>query len=243
MNSIFVKIVLFFSLFAVGCSPVYYKPNLMNTPNFKEKGEIYLAGHLGDKGHDVQAAFAVSDHIFVQGNYMVQQSEGSTLSNNTNTKTIGTLGKMGEVAVGYFMPIDKEMTFSVCGGYGSGSVINNRTNEGSSRANIGKLFVQPTIGLRMKYFECIISAKVANLSYSNLSQNFTNQEHIRHFDALKSPIPIVEGAGIMRFGGERVKLQLQLTTMKLIGGRAAFQYDDSSLGVGVCVQLNSKKGF
>jgi hypothetical protein len=243
MNTIFVKIVVFFSLFAIGCSPAYYKPNLMTTPNFREKGEVHLAGHWADAGYDGEAAYAITNNVFVQGNIMVQSAKGSSSSSSGNQTAYTVKGQLGEVAVGYFVPFKKYGTLSVCGGYGSGYVNNNWAADGASSANISKLFIQPSIGIRRKHFDLVVSAKLANLTYSNLSQNYTQQSFITEFNALKSSIPIFESATVLRFGSENVKVQLSASSVSLLKYNESFRYEGSSVGLGVCVQLNPKKDF
>lgn len=244
MNTISFKIVVFFSLFAIGCSPAYYKPNLMTTPNFREKGEVHLAGHWADAGYDGEAAYAITNNVFIQGSIMVQSATGSSSSSSSsNQKSYTVKGQLGEVAVGYFMPVKKYGTLSVCGGYGGGYVNNNWAADGSSSANISKLFIQPSIGVRRKRFDLVVSAKLANLTYSNLSQNYTQQSFINEFNALKSPIPIFETATVLRFGSENIKVQLSASSVSLLKRDDSFRYEGSSLGLGLCVQLNPKKDF
>ncbi len=244
MNTIFVKTIVFFSLFAIGCSPVYYKPNLMNTPNFREKEEVYWAGHITDRGYNGQAAYAITEHVFIQGDYMFsQKSESTKSSNSTIVQTSKIVGKFGEIGVGYFQPTGKLGTFSVCGGYGFGTVINDWTNRGGSYADIHKLFLQSTFGLRGKYFEVVASVKLANLDYSSLEQNYTTSEFISQFDALKKPAIMLEPAAAMRFGGKRIKFQMALTTALLLKSSPSFKYDEGAFGVGLCLQLNPKKDF
>ena len=243
MNTIFVKIVVFFSLFAVGCSPVYYKPNLMNTPNFREKDEVYLAAHWADKGYDAQAAYALTNNVFVQGNIMFQDNSETSSSSSTSERTTTISGQLGEVAVGYFMPVNKYGTLSVCGGYGMGHVSNNWGPQGASSANISKVFIQPSIGVRRKHFDLVASAKLANLTYSNLNQNYTNQEFINQFNTLKSAIPILESGIAMRFGGPKLKVQLSYSSVSLLKPNDSFSYEGGTIGLGLCLQFNSKKDF
>jgi hypothetical protein len=185
------KIVLFFSIFStliIGCSPVYYQPTTMNTPNFKQATEVYLAvnttGFMESLklGGDVQAAYAVSDHFFVQGNYMLnfQNHFGKLIDSEIKNQS-------GEIAGGYFSPLPKNWLFSLCGGYGIGNVRNNFSTAGTSTANLTKSFIQPSLGFRHENFEFIASAKYANLKYANLYQDYKNQEYI---DQLRFSLPL-----------------------------------------------------
>jgi hypothetical protein len=236
----------FCMLFAsIGCSPVYYKPTLMNTPNFREKDQVHLAANIGAAGGDIEAAYAITNHFAVQGNYMAGSRSTETTqtvgTTSTTTKKI-TNGGLGEVAAGYFMPLGTVGTFGLYGGYGLGKVKNDWNTEGSSSANFNKLFIQPSLGLRWDYFEVIISTKLANLNYTNLNQTFKNQTYIDQFNVLKNRIPIMETSLTLRGGGKRVKGQLQANALKILKNSIPlFQYEESSFGVGICVQLNGHK--
>jgi hypothetical protein len=244
MKPIFVKMLLFFSLIsAVGCSPVYYKPNLMNVPNFCNKDEAFLVANLCDVGSEVQAAYAVTDHIGVQVNYATFSNKKTTeTTQNTSPQNV-TTGLLTEGAIGYYEPFGEGFAFGIYAGYGVGNVQNNWNTQGSSSANLSKIFIQPTLGLKAKYFEWVISAKLANLTYSNLKHNYTNVEFINQFNLLKDPIPVWETAGIVRFGGKHVKLQLQTVIASTLNStKPQFSMEGSSLGVGLCVQLNNQRG-
>ncbi len=249
MKSIFLNILLIISLLAVGCSPVYYKPNLMNIPNFQKKDDVYLAAHLGGGVGDVQAAYAVGNHVAILGNYtqFSNTQEDGNAANSGETKTTKTRGNIAEFAVGYFTPISENFTFALYGGYGSGSVENDWNVRGNSQADVKKLFVQPTFGVKFKNWEFVAGYKLANLTYYNLNQNYTEQAFIDNFEVLKRPIPILESGYAVRFGFEKVKFQLQLASVRLINAPSKtesgpkFSFESASIGVGICVQLNTKK--
>ena len=217
---------------AMGCSPVYYQPNLMNTPNFREKGEVHLAASVASNGGDVQAAYAFTNHFAAQINF----TKASKTVNGSNNVAIK--GQLGEVAIGYFGLLSDQLTFGVFGGYGSGKVRNDWGTRGVSLASFNKLFVQPTIGIRIKQLEFIYAIKLANLSYHNQAQNFKEQSFIDDFDALKKPIPVLESGLTFRVGGEHLKFLLQASSMRLINkSNTAFRFEPSSLGFGICLQF------
>ena len=243
MKSIFYKILLAFSLFStIGCGSTYYKPTPMTMPNFKEKDELFLAvnAHASLRGGDVQAAYAVTDHFAIQGNYMknlVTVTEGTVFLNPYKiTKEIA----FSEYAIGYFTQKDNLGTFSLFGGYGTGKVGNVVENRGQATADFSKIFVQSSLGFREKNIEFVCSAKLAALQYTNLNHAYTSADDINRFNALKNTIPMIEFGGVMRFGGD-VKLQLFVTSATKLGANDLFQYDYFTVGFGICTQLNTKK--
>jgi hypothetical protein len=247
MKPIFVKMLLFFSLIsAVGCSPVYYKPNLANVPNFREKGQAYLAAHITNGG-EIQAAYAVNEHFAVLANYETAENPRTTtyselFSSTIITKKTNTKGALGEFAVGYYAPLDKHLAWGLYGGYGSGYVENNWDFEGASSGKMRKYFLLSTLGLGNKYVEFICSAKLARLNYYDLRQNYKVQEYIDAFNVLKTPTTIVEIGSTLRFGLKNIKIQVQ-TNLMIIRKVSVPEFPSYpfSVGLGVCTQLNTKR--
>jgi hypothetical protein len=270
MTTFTLKTVLFFSFFAtlIGCSPVYYKPSLVNAPNFQKKGQTYLAAHsslgLGSSvegfgttisNHstsigDIQAAYAFADHFAIQGNYESGDNQQTItyapfFGTTTPTKKTRTEGALGECAVGYFRPLNESIALGLYGGYGSGWIDNNWNTDGASSAKLSKYFLQGTIGTigkNAKRFEVIGSAKLARLNYYDLRQTYTNQGCIDAFNVLKSPLTVVEFGGVARLGFEHIKFQFQSSFIASSTiTNPPFQYDGLSIGLGICVQLGGNK--
>ena len=245
MKSLFNVLICCIFFAAMGCSPVYYQPNLMNTPNFREKGEVYLAANSSDDGGDVQAAYAFSKHFAVQANFTKLGRQGSTsvtAGQTTTTNTVIVKGYLGEAAVGFYSPMGRAATFGLFGGYGLGKISNDWANKGASLAYFNKPFIQSTLGLRYNSFELICSAKLANLTYYNQSENYNDQDFINNFQALKNPIPILETGGAIRVGWRFMKFQWQVTTTQLLKeSTPSLPYDNTSTSFGVCIQFNSNK--
>ena len=80
------------------------------------------------------------------------------------------------------------------------------------------------------------------MNYTNLNQTFKKQAYIDQFNVLKNRIPIMETSLTLRGGGKRVKAQLQANALKILKNSIPlFQYEESSFGIGICVQLNGHK--
>ena len=139
--NIFICCVLFT---AIGCSPVYYQPNLMNMPNFQQRGEAYFAASLyGNSGSDFQAAYAFADHFAVQGNFMRDMFKESVLLRISEPNiNVNIKGHLGEFAIGYFNTLERNGTFGFFGGYGSGNIRNDWTTEGASFTSFSKPFIR-----------------------------------------------------------------------------------------------------
>lgn len=248
MKPIFSHILLIISLlFAIGCAPTYYRPTLMNAPNFQKKGQTYFAAHLGGYGGDVQAAYAFAEHFAVQGNFGTADYEETTNAtpppgSGTTAQTRSTKGSLAEVAVGYFRPLDDVINLGIYGGYGWGGVKNDWDIEGASSAKLRKYFLQGTVGVNGKRVECIGSLKLAGLDYHDLSQTYTNQTYIEEFDVLRNTLMVAEYGVAVRVGFKNVKFQLQGNAMRqLTATKALFRREGSSIGVGVCFLFDTQK--
>ncbi len=248
MMPTFSKLLALLSLLAtVSCGPTYYKPTVMNIPNFREKDEVHLATNIGTSNFlysfhgDIQAAYALTNHLAIQANYM-RSSDAVSYRNATSDEfDTDRFFSLGECALGYFMPFDKHGTFSIFGGYGAGKVRNNLKLNGECSADLGKLFVQSSMGYRDENIEFIGSIKLAALSYTNRQQTLKQQYDIERFNALNGLIPMIETGWTVRFGSEKVKFQCQATTALELGESPLFQYSILTLSGGICVQLNAKK--
>jgi hypothetical protein len=246
MHPNFTKTLLLLSLLStIGCSATYYKPNVMNMPNFKEKNEVFLSANLATSDFfyafegDVQAAYAVTKHLGIQGNYM----RGSDIVYEyryQGSDEIKRFFSCSEAAVGYHTIYSDYLTFSVFGGYGRGRAENEVKNNGKSSADFSKLFIQPSAGFRMENVEFVISAKLASLNYKNSTQSLTEQSRRDNFFALQNTIPVVETGWMMRVGSDKLKFQLQATTATALGPNPLFQYSPLTLSTGFTVQLNTK---
>lgn len=241
------KLLVFLSLLAtVSCGPTYYKATMMNVPNFKEKGEAHFATNLGTSNvfysfhGDVQGAYAVTNHLAIQGNYMIGSDVVRYRTFGFNDVETQRFFSLGEAAIGYFEPLDKSGTFSVFGGYGAGKVSNDVQLAGASSADLSKLFVQSSVGIRDENIEFIGSAKLSALNYTNRKQTLKDQFDIDRFNALSSTIAMLETGLVIRFGGEKVKFQMQGTTALQLVQKPLFMYSPLTLSAGVCFQLNTK---
>jgi hypothetical protein len=243
------KTILFFSLCAtlIGCSPAYYKPTIMNMPNFEEKQEVFLAIDATPSKQTVklslQAAYAITNHLAIQGNYM-ESSNGISYGRESRIRCqVKRNLSFGEYAVGYFTQKNHFETFSIFGGYGLGSVENiYEQNKGKSSADFTKLFIQSSVGFREEDIELVGSFKLANLKYTNQNENYVDANDIENFKALNNSMPILETGWLFRVGYENIKFQCQATTSHLLKrSNPRFEFDWLNLSAGICVQLSTKK--
>jgi hypothetical protein len=248
------KIALFISLFQLfGCTYAHYRPTVMNMPNFREKNEVLLAVNANTTtqsiGVDVQGAYALTNHLFVQGNYMnisdvvsVAKESGGFDFYSSGSQEAKRSFTSGEYGVGYFTTFRTQGTFSIVGGYGVGKM-ENTVEKGTYSADFSRIFLQSSLGYREKDVEFIGSLKFFDLNYTNLNYFEVSSSANLPYDKFNSSVPILETGCTMRVGGEKIKFQMQATTATSLVSAPFFKYDWLTLSAGICVQLNTKKGL
>lgn len=216
-----------------------YKPNAVNAPMLKEKGEAKIYGG----NNNVQAAYAITDHVGVMLNGYYENGR----VNNDNAQYVKTQGFLGEAGAGYFTAMPNNMVFEVYGGGGAGAVnIEEQKRDAADdliterfSANAYKVFIQPTYGYVGKYFEAGLTPRFSFVKYGNLSNtNYTLQERQDYtYYQLDQPTWVFfEPALTLRGGYKWIKLQVQVGhSFKL--NRADLNYDGNLFNAGVVVDI------
>lgn len=229
-------------LIAVSSCNVAYRPNMINTPLFTEKGDIAITA----ASNNVQAAYAVSNHVGVMANGFLEQN----VVNNNETGN-GGLGYMGEAGVGYFTLMGNEnLVFETYAGAGFGHLYlnnnyrdaNNDIQKRTLDANGMKLFVQPAIGYKLPHFEISGAIRYSNINYTGVkTSNWPANDLVNANldDVGNTPYSFLEPALTVRGGFKSVKLQLQyINCIKLNSGN--INYDTDILNLGIIIQLPVK---
>ena len=162
---------------AASCTHVYYAPNTANIPLLSEKGETRI-NTLGSSGSvatinaaEFQAATALSHNVGIMFNTMFVSDDES----NSDEGESGN-GSYAEFAAGLFKSFDKKKKgiVEIYAGSGFGTA-NNYYGEGLfSKVSISKLFLQPAIGFKSKYFQIAFTPKVSFINWRVKKDNLLN---------------------------------------------------------------------
>ncbi len=207
-----------------GCRTVY-APNTVNTPLFQEGRQLKVLA----APNNVQAAYAVSDHIGVMGNGYFNRF--SSDDNDFHNKGFGA-----EAAVGYFAAPGNGLAYEMYGGAGLLKVTIDESSKQKTFAVSGtKLFVQPGIGWVNPYVEVGVSPRLSMISYAAPDiKGYTAQEQSDHlYTGLSdSPFLFFEPALTVRGGYKWIKLQVQVgKVIKLSGQEINFDDNLGSIGL------------
>jgi len=213
------------------CSPAYI-PNRVNSPMFKNAGEMTGEISVGQSGFDPQIALAVTDHIAVMAN-------GSfALPNSDNDSTSYNRHSFFEGGLGYYQQLDDKKFFEFFGGFGRGTVDSYWENglfAGRMKSNYNRFFIQPTIGLSNRIIDLGFTNRFA-LVQMNVDDKYLYDSVINNFDYFWEP------AFTFRVGGPNLKFSTQVGFSIPVNQMAENSYEHRwfMASIGMQMRLNRK---
>ncbi len=238
-----------------GCSyPHYfYSPNAQNVPLFSESNILAgnVAGSLGivNNSLEIQGAYSLPAGIALTANFMTGGNDNSSESLKDNSKN-----SYFEGAVGYYKPIQSIGVFEIYGGYGTGSqqhtftyVIYNdpwewiTVPDGSASLKFSKVFVQPDVGIKIKWFEAAVSCRISVLNFNKIENN-GSEYHSGDLMLLEqfNPPWLLEPAVTIRAGAKSVKAQIQIVTAKNLTN-SDMKFEDLRYNFGLTFRFSTKQ--
>jgi len=233
-----------FSLSGCVSTASFYCPNTINVPLLREQNEAHITGSIGigdgeygcsSNMYDVNASYAITDHLGIMGSAHGFSSVDDNGINNSLTNS----STMGDIGVGYYKTLDakKRLITEVYGGMGFGTL--NTTGLVTGNMQMYRLFVQPSIGLRTAVFDFVFSVRACDVNYHYNSSPavyaaLLNAKEYEVAPANGSNNLFIEPAITMRLGYKFVKLQWQLMASL---GKGSFRYDSFVTGLGLNFNL------
>ncbi|MBL4715786.1 MAG: hypothetical protein JKX95_04045 [Bacteroidia bacterium] len=222
-NSIWLRQIFLLAILAMlGSScKIMYKPNMMNVPLFKEKGEI--VANVGVK--NFQGAYAVTENIgvMVNGYYDKGGWEASTSDTTfgTSLTQYTTKRSLIEGGAGYFKSINDQIVAEVFVGGGLGqsswdlSGYENGAPVGTPNvytASYLKIFAQPSVGIKQDIVDFIFTTRFVFLKFSNIETNYSQSQLVfENLDGIEVPSYLfLEPALTLRVGYKWVKFHMQM---------------------------------
>lgn len=205
-NFYFVSIVLLVTINA--CS--VYTPNALNVPLLKNKNDLSVGLQVGSGGN-LQAAYAISNHVGIMGNAMGVKNEVTINDNIRSGK-----GSLYELGLGYFASSGKNV-FELYSGAGIGKVdIDKKFTSLNITRNFNadgrRIFIQPSFGRVGRNFEIAFSTRFSFVKYRNVVTTYTVDDLTSdNFANIDRPSWLfIEPALTLRAGSEKLKFQLQI---------------------------------
>jgi hypothetical protein len=219
-----------------------------------EKGEMRINGLYcsgGDsefEGGELQAAAAVTKHFGVMVNTMFagKTEDVDDWYGNSSHSESGQ-GSYIEVAGGLFQNFDpkKKWIGEIYAGVGSGTVNSTYESTQTSKVGITKLFLQPAVGYKSKYFEVSLVPKISFVHWKVKGDNNVNAnpDGSNEYDLLtirQHPSLVnFEPAFLIRAGGENFKLQGALSFSSSHNENYPIETVNGSIGISI--NFNTKK--
>jgi len=217
-----------------------YQPNGVNTPLFSKKGQTAINANVGS-GANLQAAYALSDHIGIMANGFWGNSE-VTINNDDKRKGKGSLFEAG---IGYFTQSTGGFAFETYAGGGVGNVHIDRTISSTNvtkkfETSATKLFVQPSVGYVRKHFEVAFTPRLSALNYKKPTTTYSASELTadKFVNIDQTTWLFLEPTLTIRAGGQRLKGQIQLGKAFKLNSEE-LGYDSGILTFGITAKLRN----
>ncbi|MCZ2100798.1 MAG: hypothetical protein LC107_04585 [Chitinophagales bacterium] len=224
-------------LLITSCKTKLYIPNGSNVPLLQEEKELKI---VGSTGGNLQAAYAVTNHIGLMANGFWTYRSADDTDRPGNKKGEGSLVELG---AGYFDRFN-DFVFETYAGAGLGRLDYKDTENGKNYSSNGtRLFVQPNIGWTSKYIDIAISGRLAGLKYYDFladgySQEELDQEFL-HKDLVEDNLWVFfEPAITLRGGYKYIKAQIQYGISKKLNS-GDLKYDNTYFNVGFVFDLGN----
>ncbi|HOZ77879.1 MAG TPA: hypothetical protein PLY34_07770 [Ferruginibacter sp.] len=240
-------------LFSACYSPRYvHSPVAVNVPVLAKKGDSKIAGYYsfnpGEKpnqttagklssgnGLDIQAAYALTNHLAVQAAFNVRNEKNYAdfNINRADSSLISYKRNSIEFGLGYFTYFDKRRAsfFQVFAGAGFGSSsFSDKYFTGNMPArnfkmDVTRLYIQPAILIKYgEVFASSLSSRVSLVYFKNVQSDYTAEELFRYQlkDIQKGAKVFWEPAFTNTFGLKKLpglKLELQMGLAFLMSDR------------------------
>jgi hypothetical protein len=226
-----------------------YKPNAINSPLLKEKGDINTTASLGLSGCglvNLQTAYANSNHIGVLIDVMYHNRHRRSADSSVEKLNIF----FGEVGAGYFTLFgNKKRGLFQCyggGGFGSSSDKISNANQPNPVVNAKyiNLFIQPGIAYTSKNFEFAFDLRANYVRLYNIHA-YLYQEFewwntdFKFYSDTTIYFMNLEPTATFKFGKEQLKCFLQFgLTIPTINSDSYFEVNTSSMLIIPLIQFS-----
>lgn len=248
-------------LILTGCVTLY-KPNAIQSPMLKEKGELNATAALGLSGsglYNLQAAYAKSEHLGIMANVMYHNRH--TTSTDSSVNTVEKLNMLsGEAGAGYFTTfgVEKNGLFQCYGGAGYGFSTDRIYNANNPNPEVSaqhyNIFIQPGVAFTSRYFDAAFDMRANYVCLFNIHSYLYDKfewwnTDFKFYNDTTVYFMNLEPALTLRAGGEKWKGVFQLgVTIPTINSDTYFSVNTSSmlgtplikLSVGVSYTLGRK---
>lgn len=235
-------IIYFIFIFLLGsCAPDMYIPNMQNIPAFTDKNQFsFNYGFLSPGGHDIQAAYSITDKFSLMCNSALYSNSGAKGTYKAPSK-----GSAIEIGAGYYKP-KKNLIFENYLLFANGKISNGEGNFngsiiqpfGNFYSNLFRFSNQTSLSFKNKTLEVSISNRFSLLKYYNISNEpyLFNEVDMREYISSSPYFTFIEPAFTAKLGLKNIKLQFQIQrsfSLKSIPSNNHYQYFKNTAFLGL----------
>lgn len=208
----------FVALLVTSCSPPMYIPDTVHVTTLTEKNEAEIYATGGTNGFDLGVGYAITRNFGIQ-------AKGSLLASGVSDADDFMRRSYADLGIGYtnvFGPdgSSSEFVYSVFGGAGYGSAegsnsytistnSSSNTNVNYSKGDYTKYWLQPMIGYKNPYIECLLSTRASFVQFVTLNNVFDSNPQGLDLNGASANI-FIEPAFTFRGGSEKIKGMVQV---------------------------------
>jgi hypothetical protein len=231
---------------------MYYSPNMMTVPLFKEAAEFSgtLSGSFGtvNSSFEMQTAFSLPAHIALGLNFMTggNNNSGTTYKDRSDNTYFEGFG-------GFYSSFADIGIFEIYAGYGGGNQKHifayndwdwgggTWVQDGTAELNFSKFFIQPDIGVRTKIIEGAFSFRLSRLNFKEIVYANTNYR-LSELQALQADEVswLIEPSFTFRAGHDPVKFQIQ-GIYSANPSNPELQFEHFRFNLGLNIKFGKKK--
>jgi hypothetical protein len=201
----------------------YYAPVAQNVPLNDTSNEFsgHVAGSFGTENEclEAQAGYSFPSNIALTASYLT----GGTHHYPGGIQDYSKINHF-EGAIGYYKSFADICVFELYGGFGDGrqnhvfayreymgGLVWAWRADGKADLNYSQIFLQPDIGVKLKWFEGAFSCRLSRIDYKDFTYSATTG-HITELNELKATdkMFLLEPAFTLRAGSPSIKTQVQL---------------------------------
>lgn len=206
-------------------------------------------------GLQAQGSYSITKNIAVQGSFMHSAEQGGSTKNGTRNVIYNYKRNMVETGLAWFAPINKKETFffEMAGGAGIGK---NKSTEAVSQSlpggrfynnNVTEFFIQPSIYSVTENgnFYGAAGIKIANINFNNIATNYSVAEkESREITATgklnTQTIGVFSRLEVFTNKLPWLGISLQGMFTHDMGQRFNLNFNDSNMGIGLCIRPGRK---
>lgn len=202
-GEIYLCILVIFGICSCSTPHYMYAPTAVNVPTFTQGGESTAGISFSTRGVDVQAGYAISNHVAITGSWYWRHERQYDDSGHTTSlfpsgkkmDSVRYLRRLWSLGLTYFAAIDQKQHFYVMltGGYGEGRFSMNEHSTTKDRntgtalasnfyhydAQMKRVYFQPAFMGKFSSVKVALSLRFSGMIYHDIHSGYTTNFNVK----------------------------------------------------------------